>query len=197
VALDELPELQERERAICPAHDARGPSRQARLRELVGGPPGNPEGVLAGVHKDTVRMTRRHTRAVHPPPIDGLVLSGLAELALGALTGWPYALAIADPDRMRALGIRSIPRLRQWHLDLIALGGLTVLAGTAVPDLPSRVKWPLGVGAWTNAMSFGVLAVRPELRDQPAYRVAVTGSFLAASSGFVGLAHEGFARWRR
>jgi hypothetical protein len=125
------------------------------------------------------------------------VVSGLTELALGALTGWPYALAVSDPDRVRALGIRSTPRLRQWHLDLIALGGLTVVAGTALPELPPKVKWPLGVGAWTNAMSFGVLAVRPELRDHPVYRAGVVMSFVAATSGFVGLAREGFARWRR
>jgi len=130
------------------------------------------------------------------PPIDGLVVSGLTELALGALTGWPYALAIADPERAHALGIRSTARMRQWHLDLIALGGLTVLAGTALPGLPPRVKWPLGVGAWTNAMSFGVLTARPELRDHRAYRVAVVGSFITTSTGFVGIARHGFARWR-
>jgi len=118
------------------------------------------------------------------PEIDGLVLSGLAELALGALTGWPYALAIADPARARSLGIRSTARMRQWHLDLIALGGLTVLAGTALPDMPARVKWPLGIGAWTNAMSFGVLVAAPDAQDHPVYRAGVIGSFIAASSGF-------------
>jgi hypothetical protein len=128
--------------------------------------------------------------------IDGLVLSGLAELALGALTGWPYAVAIADPVRAKELGIRSTARMRQWHLDLIALGGLTVLAGTALPGMPARVKWPLGVGAWTNAMSFGVLVVAPDVKDHPVYRAGVIGSFIATSSGFVGMAGEGFARWR-
>ncbi|HEY1449963.1 MAG TPA: hypothetical protein VGF47_03355 [Solirubrobacteraceae bacterium] len=128
--------------------------------------------------------------------IDGLVVSGLAELALGALTGWPYALAIADPQRAKALGIRSTARMRQWHLDLIALGGLTVLAGTALPGMPARVRWPLGVGAWTNAMSFGVLVVDPELKDHPAYRAGVIGSFIATSTGFAGMAGEGLKRWR-
>ncbi|MFI4990186.1 MAG: hypothetical protein ACHQHO_04650 [Solirubrobacterales bacterium] len=128
--------------------------------------------------------------------IDGLVLSGLTELALGALTGWPYALAIADPARARALGIRSTARMRQWHLDLIALGGLTVLAGTALPDLPARVKWPLGIGAWTNAMAFGVLVAAPDAKDHPLYRTGVAGSFVATSTGFVGIAAEGFKRWR-
>lgn len=128
--------------------------------------------------------------------IDGLVLSGLAELALGALTGWPYSLAIADPKRARALGIRSTARMRQWHLDLIALGGLTVLAGTAMPGMPARVKWPLGIGAWTNAMSFGVLVVAPDCKDHPLYRAGVIGSFITTSSGFLGMAGEGLARWR-
>lgn len=35
-----------------------------------------------------------------------LILSGLTELATGALTGWPYALAISDADKLRKLGIR-------------------------------------------------------------------------------------------
>lgn len=137
------------------------------------------------------------SRRDRPPAIDGLVLSGLTELALGALTGWPYAIAIADPARARALGIRSTARMRQWHLDLIALGGLSVLAGTAMPGMPSRVRWPLGVGAWTNAMSFGVLVVAPEAKDNPVYRVGVVGSFIATSTGFVGMAVEGLRRHRR
>jgi hypothetical protein len=140
-------------------------------------------------------MSRSRARA-QDAAVDGLVISGLAELALGALTGWPYALAISDPARAKALGIRSTARMRQWHLDLIALGGLTVLAGTALPDMPARVKWPLGVGAWTNAMSFGVLTAAPGLRDHPAYRAGVVGSFVVTSTGFVGLAAEGLRRWR-
>jgi hypothetical protein len=143
------------------------------------------------------RMRRsRSTPPLRTAAVDGLVLSGLTELALGALTGWPYAIAIADPARARALGIRSTARMRQWHLDLIALGGLTVLAGTALPDLPARVKWPLGVGAWTNAMSFGVLVAAPDAKDHPAYRAGVIGSFIATSTGFVGMALEGYKRRR-
>jgi hypothetical protein len=117
-----------------------------------------------------------------------LVLSGILELAAGALTGWPFALAVNSPDRIGALGIRSVPRLRQWHLDLIALGGLSVLVGSAVPDLPRRVAWPLAAGAWTNANAFGVLAFRPDWKDKPAYQAAVAGSFAAVTWGHVGLA---------
>ncbi len=117
-----------------------------------------------------------------------LVLSGLTELAIGALLGWPYALAIDDPDKVRTLGIRSVPRLRQWHLDLIALGGLSVLVGTAVPNLPRWIAWPLAVGAWTNANAFGVLALRPDWKDHPVYKSAVGGSFATVSGSFSALA---------
>ena len=123
-----------------------------------------------------------------------LVASGLVELALGALSGWPYALAIDDPDAARRLGVRSVGRLRQWHLDLIALGALTVLVGSAVPDLPRRVAWPLALGAWTNANAFGVLALRPELKEHPAYKAAAVASFATVSWGCCGLAAVGLKR---
>ena len=119
---------------------------------------------------------------------DAMKVAGLTEIALGAATGWPFALAIAHPDRARALGLRSTARLRQWHLDLVALGGLTVLAAVAVPDLPRRIALPLVLGAWTNANAFGILAFRPGAQHHPVYRTAVAGSFAATSWGFIGLA---------
>lgn len=131
-----------------------------------------------------------------PSPNQVLLVSGLTELALGAATGWPYALAIADAERAQALGIRSTARLRQWHLDLIALGGLSVLAGTAVERLPRRVAYPLAVGAWTNANAFGVLVFRPGAKDTAAYRAGVMASFVATTWGFVGLAAVGARRAR-
>jgi hypothetical protein len=119
------------------------------------------------------------------------------ELAAGALSGWLYALVKADPEKASAVGIRSGDRIRQWHLDLIALGGLTALAATAVPDLPRPVKVPLGIGAWTNAMSFLPLAFQPELERQSAYRAAVGASFATTSVGFTGLALTAASRRRK
>jgi hypothetical protein len=133
---------------------------------------------------------------IETPAVSGLMLSGLCELALGAASGWPYALAIADPERARALGIRSTARLRQWHLDLIMLGGLTVLAAIALPRPPRLVARTLGVGAWTNAMLFGPLVFWPDAKDNRVYRAAVAGSFVTTSTGFIGLAVEA-ARRRR
>jgi hypothetical protein len=126
-----------------------------------------------------------------------LVMSGLAEVALGALAGWPYTLVRQDPEAARRLlGIRSAARVRQWHLDLAMLGGLTVAVGTAVPDAPRWASVPLGVGAWTNAMAFLPLAFRPEVDRSPVYKAAAGASFVATSVGFVGMAVEG-ARRRR
>src|SRR4051794_41538196 len=77
--------------------------------------------------------TRRRRNAVPSP----LVVSGLIEVAAGALAGWPYTLVRHNPEAARRLlGIRSGALIRQWHLDLAMLRGLTVAVGTAVPDAP-------------------------------------------------------------
>jgi hypothetical protein len=125
---------------------------------------------------------------------DALVVSGLTELALGALSGWVYTVAVSDPERLRAVGIASPKRIRQWHLDLGMLGAYTVVCGLAVPDAPRAVQVALGIGAWTNAMSFLPLAFREDLVGRPVYLVPVVGSFVATSVGFAGMAATA---WRR
>ena len=127
-----------------------------------------------------------------------LVVSGLMEVAAGALAGWPYTLVRQDPEAARRLlGIKSGARIRQWHLDLAMLGGLTVAVGTAVPDAPRWASVPLGVGAWTNAMAFLPLAFKPEVDTHPVYRGLAGASFVATSAGFVGMALTGLRRRRR
>ena len=130
-------------------------------------------------------MTSPH-RPSHVP--SALVLSGLAEVAAGALAGWPYTLVRQDPEAARRLGIKSGARIRQWHLDLAMLGGLTIAVGTAVPDPPRWAALPLGIGAWTNAMSFLPLAFAPEVDKHPVYRAIAGASFISTSVGFVGMA---------
>lgn len=116
-----------------------------------------------------------------------LFLSGVTEVAVGALTGWPFAIALSDQEKANRLGIRSLPRMRQWHLDLISLGALSALVGAAVPNLPRHVAWPLAVGGWTNAHAFGVLAFRPEADQTRAYQVAELASFTTVSWGWLSL----------
>ncbi len=147
--------------------------------------------------KRAARIRGGYRRRPPSPPVNGLVVSGLTELALGAITGWPMALSVSRPEELARVGIRSGARLRQWHLDLIMLGGLTAVASRIVPDPPAAVAVPLAIGAWTNANAFGVLAFRPELKDHPAYKAAVVASFVSTSWGFTGLASVAWKRWLR
>ena len=142
-------------------------------------------------------MTQLLRRNTDHRSVDGLVVSGLTELALGALTGWPMAIAVSRPEDLPKIGIRSRARLRQWHLDLIKLGSLTAAASRFVPDPPRNVAVPLAVGAWVNANAFGILAFRPELVDHRVYKTAVGASFISASWGFTGLATVAWKRWLR
>jgi hypothetical protein len=143
------------------------------------------------------RIGRRTRHRPPSPAVNGLVVSGLTELALGALTGWPMSLAVSAPQDLERVGIRSAARLRQWHLDLIMLGGLTAASSRVVPDPPRAVAVPLAVGAWTNANAFGILAFRPELKDHALYRAGVVASFISTSWGFTGLAAVAGKRWLR
>ncbi|MCZ0985562.1 hypothetical protein [Streptomyces diastatochromogenes] len=117
-----------------------------------------------------------------------IVLSGLTQIALGAATGFPYALAVTDADRLRRAGIKAPQRIRQFHLDLIIMGSLVAMAGTAVPDMPRWVAAPLVVGGWTNALSFVPPALAPEAEQHPVYRSAVAASFATTAFAWVALA---------
>lgn len=129
-------------------------------------------------------------------PPSRLVASGLAELAAGALSGWVYTVARKRPELAARLGIRSAPRVRQWHLDLAMLGTATVACGVAVPDAPRIPATALAVGAWTNAMAFLPLAFDPEYEEHPVYIAAVAASFVATTVGFTGMAATALARRR-
>lgn len=131
----------------------------------------------------------------HPNKIDGLVVAGLTELALGALTGWPMSVAVTRPHDLPKLGVRSGARLRQWHLDLIMLGSLTATAPRLVPSPPRKVGVPPAVAGWINANAFCVLAFRPDLKDHPVYRASAATLFVAASWGFTALAAVAWKRW--
>jgi len=119
---------------------------------------------------------------------NALVRSGLTELAASALSGWVFTLCRTRPDLARRMGIKNIPRIRQWHLDMAALGTASVACGLAVPDAPSRVVGALAIGAWTNAMAFLPLAFVPELDKDRRYIALATVSFVTTTVGFCGIA---------
>ena len=117
-----------------------------------------------------------------------LVRSGLTQLAAGALSGWVFTLCRVQPETAAKLGIRSVPRIRQWHLDLAALGTASVACGLAAPDAPVLVTRALQIGSWTNAMAFLPLAFFPELDKDRRYIAFAALSFVATTVGFCGLA---------
>lgn len=140
-------------------------------------------------------VTVEHGRDHRMAP-SGLVTSGVVELAAGALSGWIYAAVRYDDDGARRLRIKSPARIRQWHLDLVALGTGTVALGLAVPGAPKVVQQALATGAWTNAMMFLPLAYRPDLLQNPAYRKLGLASFISTSVGFTGMAISAVHRRR-
>jgi hypothetical protein len=129
-------------------------------------------------------------------PVNGLVVSGLAQISLGALAGFPYAIATYQPHRLAALGIRAPHRIRQLHLDLIMMGGLITATGAALPQLPRVVAVPLAVGCWTNALAFAPPAVRPSIEHSPLFRAVVAASFATTSASWVATATIAVRRWR-
>src|SRR4051794_31455804 len=89
--------------------------------------PGSVEGRLNRAYRGSVvpSMIVEGAGLWQDPPMarpsapSALVVSGLAEVALGALAGWPYTFVRQDPEAARRLlGIKSAARVRQWHLDL-------------------------------------------------------------------------------
>src|SRR4051794_23511589 len=117
--------------------------------------------------------------------MNGLVVSGLAQIALGALTGFPYALATYYPERLGALRVRAPRRIRQLHLDLVMMGGLLTATGSALPRLPRTIAVPLAVGCWANALAFAPPAFAPSVEDSPAFRTLVAASFATTSAAWV------------
>jgi hypothetical protein len=130
-------------------------------------------------------------------PISGLVASGLAQVAAGALTGFPYAVANYRPEVLPRLGVQAPRRIRQLHLDLIIMGGLVTAAGTALPRLPRAVAIPLAVGCWTNALAFAPPAFMPSIERARPYRAAVAASFVTTTAGWIAVATIATRRWSR
>jgi hypothetical protein len=120
--------------------------------------------------------------------VDPLAVSGLTQIALGAISGLPYAIATYKPELLPKLGIAAPRRIRQLHLDLIIMGGIVTAAASAVPGLPKKVAIPLAVGCWTNALAFAPPAVRPTLEQARFYRVIVGASFFTTTVSWAAVA---------
>ncbi len=128
-------------------------------------------------------------------PISGLVASGLTQIALGAITGFPYAVATYKPELLGRLRVRAPRRIRQLHLDLIMMGALVTATGAALPRLPRAVTIPLAVGCWTNALAFVPPALKPSIEDSPTFRTLVAASFVTTATSWAAVAAIALRRW--
>jgi hypothetical protein len=57
----------------------------------------------------TLRDSNQSRDARDEAAMDGLVVSGLTELALGALTGWPMAVAVSRPQHVASSASAPAP----------------------------------------------------------------------------------------
>lgn len=117
-----------------------------------------------------------------------LVKVGVAELALGALSGWVVVLTTEKPEWLRAHGVKQIPRLRQAHLDWIMMGTILTAVGAAVRDIPDVIAGLVVFGALVNPTLFVPLAFSTEMSKRAPYRALSVVSFLAMSGGLTALA---------
>lgn len=124
--------------------------------------------------------------------MEPLIAAGAAEVALGALLGFPYSMLVDDNARARRflgkIWMNNPRRLRQLHLDLIMMGTLLMVAGAALPDLPTATAWAIGVGGWSNALLFVPLMVNEKSQQQLWFRAVTAVSFVAVAGGWVGVA---------
>lgn len=116
-----------------------------------------------------------------------MVAAGISQIALGALSGWPLAAVVADPEMAEKVGVRDVRRLRQAHVDFIMMGGLLAAAGL-VEGSPGWAKAAVRIGAWTNPLLFVPLAFRPDADRSAGYVVATLASFTVTCAGWVGIA---------
>lgn len=144
---------------------------------------------------NATQQPRHRTR--QEAPASGLVASGLAQIAAGALPGFPYTIAAYRPELLPRLGVQAPRRIRQLHLDLIIMGGLVTAAGTALPRLPRAVAIPLAVGCWTNALAFAPPAFKPSIEQARPYRAAVAASFVTTTVSWIAVAAIATRRWSR
>lgn len=122
------------------------------------------------------------------PDVSWVTQAGSIELAFGALSGWVIAVSIDQPEKLKRLGVRAIPRLRQAHLDYIIMGVILIAVGVAAPGLPEVWQVLLVVGAWVNPTLFLPLAFNPEAQSKAPYRAVTLASFTCMSAATVAAA---------
>jgi hydroxylaminobenzene mutase len=102
--------------------------------------------------------------------VNVLVVAGVFQLFFASLTGWVMYLVTDYPERAKRIGILSVRRIRQWHIELLMQGTLITALGAALHDPPLWASVLLVVAAWVAPFGFLVLAVKPAVGERPWYR---------------------------
>jgi len=115
-----------------------------------------------------------------------LVTSGLIQVTLAVLIGWPLALMHSG---MKQVGpLKHTKRVLQYHLDNVFMGILQMVIATVFPDIPTGAAWLLMIGSWTNPMPFLFQAVStkpmPEQRFMRNFSIA---SFIVMTVAYLWL----------
>lgn len=114
-----------------------------------------------------------------------LVAAGLISLALGAVSGFALLMAVDAPEKLRAVGVVSLARIRQVHLDWVIMGTVMAVAGLAVPDLSVWATSLVMFGGIVNPLTFIPMAFSKTVVTTTAFQVISYVSFTSLSLGLV------------
>ena len=115
-----------------------------------------------------------------------LITSGLIQVTLAVLMGWPLALLHSGWKQVGPL--RHTKRVLQYHLDNVFMGILQMVIATVFPDMPVIAGWLLLIGSWTNPMPFIYMAASTKpLPEQRGMRIFSIISFIIMTTAYLGL----------
>ena len=115
-----------------------------------------------------------------------LITSGLIQVTLAVLIGWPLAMLYSGMEKVGPL--RHAKRLLQYHLDNVFMGILQMVIATVFPAIPVGAAILLLIGSWTNPFPFLLMAMsRKPVADQTGMRRFSILSFLIITPAYLWL----------
>lgn len=123
-----------------------------------------------------------------------LVVVGLFQLMLGALSGWAMLIKAMRPDLLDRIGLKDHDTVRKIHLDWIMMGTIDVAIGLALPGMPVWIVVLLVFSTVMNPLLFLPPAFSPKAGGSTWYLGTALLSFTCAGIGFVSAFVVGLSR---
>jgi hypothetical protein len=123
-----------------------------------------------------------------------LVVVGLFQLMLGALSGWAMLAKAVKPSLIDAIGIKDHDTVRKIHLDWIMMGTIDIAIGLALPGLQVWIVALLVFSTVMNPLLFLPPAINPSWGGTKLYMGTALLSFTCAGVGFVSAFITGLSR---